>query len=136
MRIEMKMLLALAAIILAAAASLVGYKLISDRLVEDPGVKVCKQVRENLQLPDDERDTDPITEQEYQQIRDLLQDTRHDKIRTHGTKLLDLTWQLQQFGPEPGLEALPLVQPFWDAYTGFSGACADQGVILPAQPQG
>ncbi len=95
---------------------------------EDPGIVACQSIRDNTESSGS---TEGLTEQEYQETRELLSQSNHDKIRTHGLKLLDLSWQLQDLDEDAGFEALPLLESFMDTYIDFSGACASQGVVIP-----
>lgn len=123
-------------LVLAGAATLLvlgaggwfGY----DRFIkEDPGVAACKSLAAGDKTFDGKQaDDKQMTEAEYRKLRAVFEQSRHDDIRDHGTKLMDVAWQVSKLGPEPGMEALAYVGPLTEHMTGLQSACADQGVIV------
>jgi hypothetical protein len=59
-----------------------------------------------------------------------LQRLRYEDLRTHGTKLMDVVWQVSQLGGDPGLGALVYLQQLTEQMSGLQSACADRGIIL------
>ena len=82
----------------------------------------------------------PMTEAEYRELRGVFEDSRYNDIRDHGTKLMDVVWQMSQAIDQQGGAdaedgaslgaALAYMQPLMTHMTGLQSACADQGVIV------
>jgi hypothetical protein len=120
---------------LALAVTLVvagtGGWFIYDRVIRtDPGVAACEAMRDDEKPVAGQDGDKTMTESEYRELREVFEDSRHEDIRDHGTKLIDLVWQMSKMGEEPGLEALAYVGPLTEHMTGLQSACADQGVIV------
>ena len=96
---------------------------------KDSGVEACEMIRDAQQ--NDDGQADPWTAEEYQAFRGMFDDSKHEAIRRNGVQLADIGWQIQQLPEDAGLEALPLLGSFMDAYAGLTGACMEQGVELP-----
>jgi hypothetical protein len=102
-----------------------------DRVIRtDSGVAACEALRDGEKAVDGDDGDKTMTEAEYRELRGVFEDSRHEDIRDHGTKLIDLVWQLSKMGDEPGLEALAFMGPLTEHVTGLQSACADQGVIV------
>ncbi|MGX6604852.1 hypothetical protein ACWKSP_22390 [Micromonosporaceae bacterium Da 78-11] len=104
-----------------------------DRVIKtDSGIAACeamagdKQIAGGAKVGADEQ----LTESQYRQVRKVFEDSRHDDIRDHGTKLIDIVWQMTQLGKDPGMAALAYVGPLTQQMTGLQSACADQGIII------
>lgn len=98
----------------------------------DSGLAACESIAAGGGVgPESKSET--MTKAEYQQLRDVFAGSRYQPIRDHGTKLMDLAWQMQSLtaSDQNALAALPLVQPMTEAYTGLATACADHGYVLP-----
>ncbi|WP_203935000.1 hypothetical protein [Virgisporangium ochraceum] len=101
---------------------------------EDPGVAACKAIRDGQVGPQDGTEGKEITETEYRAIRKQFADSRHDDIRDHGTKLVDVIWQIQQLPEGEEMGALAFLGPMATHVTGLQSACADQGVEFTLTP--
>jgi hypothetical protein len=101
-------------------------------LLKDSGVTACEAMRDgDRTLSGAARETAPITEAEYRELRAVFEDSRHADLRDHGTRLVDLIWQMSQLPTgEGGPEMLAYLGPLTTHLTGLQSACADQGVIV------
>lgn len=101
----------------------------------DSGIVACEALRDSIEESETTDDTaDVFTEDEYQIVRKMFADSEHEAIRTNGAELIDLGWQMEQMkdeNGEVGMEAFALLTPFMEAYSGLSGGCAEQGIIIP-----
>lgn len=122
------------AVVLLATAGVLVY----DRFIaKDPGIALCEALSGGGTVASMASDKDQgYTEDEYRQIRDKIQESRHGDIRNHGTKFIDVGWQVSQLGKDPGLGALAYMGPLMQHMSGLQSACADQGIIvkMPNQP--
>lgn len=121
-------LLAVAVLVLAGGAWSV-----YDRVLRtDSGIAMCQAWRDgDTTLGGEPKAAAPkLLEADYLKIRDMFENSRHDDIRKHGTKLIDLIWQVMQFGDNPGMEALAFIGPLTTEMTGLQSACADQGIVV------
>jgi hypothetical protein len=97
----------------------------------DSGVQACKAMRDGGKtFAGKAQDQTKMTQADYREMRGVFESSRYDDIRDHGTKLMDLAWQLSQLGEQPGMGALMYVQPLMTHTTGLQSACADQGVFV------
>jgi hypothetical protein len=120
------------AVVVCGGAAWIAY----DRgvILKDSGIEACEAMRDgDKTFAGKTADDKTMTEAEYRKVRAVFEDSRHDDIRDHGTKLMDLAWQISKLGDNPGLEALPYVGPLTEHMTGLQSACADQGVIVSLQ---
>lgn len=115
--------LALAVAVMAGAAFLVWMM-----RGQDSGVAACEAIASG-KAADGSASTpgEKMTEREYQQVRGIFARSSDQDIRAHGTKLIDLAWQLQG-SPD---SALLVAGPMTEAYTGLAGACAARGHTIP-----
>jgi hypothetical protein len=121
--------LALAVALLVVAGA--GGWFLYDRVIRtDSGVAACEALRDGDKAVDGDDGDKTMTEAEYRELRGVFEDSRYEDIRDHGTKLIDLVWQLSKLGEEPGMEALAFMGPLTEHVTGLQSACADQGVIV------
>ncbi|MFY1656026.1 hypothetical protein [Micromonospora sp. WMMD1274] len=100
---------------------------------EDSGVAACKALRDGKKADGSEKgsdDDDKLTETEYRNARKLFEDSRHDKLREHGTALIDITWQVSNLPEGQEMGALAFVSAMGTHMAGLQTACADQGVIV------
>lgn len=106
-------------------------------ILKDSGVKACEALRDGqTKFNGDAKNDDPMTEAQYRELRSVFEDSRHDDIKDHGTKLMDIVWQVSQLGDNPGMEALAYIGPLTTHMTGLQSACADQGIIVNLKPAG
>lgn len=118
-------------------------------LLKDSGVEACEALRDgNSQIKNDAGEDEQMTEAQYRELREVFADSRHDDIRDHGTKLVDVIWQMTRaIGPTgdgPSAEAdgeafgaaLMYMQPLATHMTGLQSACADRGIIVDLKPTG
>ncbi|MBL7260624.1 hypothetical protein [Paractinoplanes lichenicola] len=99
-------------------------------LLADSGVDACEAMRGgSTTFRTDPAEAKTMTEAEYHRAREVFADSRHDDIRDHGTKVMDIAWRISQ--TEDDKAALLYVQPLTTQVLGLESACADQGVFLP-----
>lgn len=106
-------------------------------IFKDSGVQACEALRDGNKLFTGAQQTEEkLTEAQYRELRAVFEDSRHDDIRDHGTKLMDVVWQVSQIsqGGEPGMEVLAYLGPLTTHMTGLQSACADQGVVVNLKP--
>ena len=111
----------------------VGYVVWDGIIREDSGVAACKAMRDGKQMDGSAKGDggdDKMTEAEYRQAREIFEDSRHEKLREHGTGLVDVVWQMQGLGDDSGMGALAFIGPMGTHVSGLQSACADQGVIV------
>jgi len=104
-----------------------------DRVIRtDSGIAACEAMASNSQIVDGAKVSgdEQLTEAQYRKLRNVFEDSRYDDIRDHGTKLIDVVWQVSNLGKDPGLEALPYVGQLTEHMSGLQSACADQGIII------
>ncbi|GIE95561.1 hypothetical protein Ari01nite_30260 [Paractinoplanes rishiriensis] len=77
------------------------------RLGQDSGVAACAAIRDS-RFSQSSGSAEDMTVEQHRQVRELFADSGNDEIREHGTKLVDLIWQVQQMGDDAGLGALAL----------------------------
>jgi hypothetical protein len=97
---------------------------------EDSGVAVCKDIRDGQVNPQPDADNAEMTQAEYRRIRAMFADSRHDDIRDHGTRLIDLVWQIQQLPKDDEMAALGFIGPLTTHVAGLQSACAEQGIVF------
>ncbi|GIE90235.1 hypothetical protein Are01nite_67150 [Actinoplanes regularis] len=121
---------------LVAALSLIllagGGWLVYDRLLregEDSGVAACRALASEEKGSSGTSD-DELTRDEYIAMRKVFADSRYPDLREHGTKLMDVLWQVSQLGADNEVAALAYLQPLTEHVSGLQSACADHGVIL------
>ncbi|MGW3895297.1 hypothetical protein ACWD6L_08855 [Micromonospora profundi] len=123
-----------AAVLVAVLVFAVGGYAVYDRFIkEDSGIAACKAMSEDKQIDGSPKDSDAgdddLSEAEYREARKIFEDSRHDKIREHGTALMDLLWRVQQM-PEDDGGALAFIGPMGTHVSGLQTACADEGFII------
>ena len=121
---------------LAAVAVLVigaaGYAVWDGAIREDPGVAACKAMRDGKKMDGSAKNSgdDKLTEAEYRDARAIFEDSRHEKLREHGTALVDLAWQMQGLEDGNEMAGLAFVGPMGTHLSGLQSACADHDVIV------
>lgn len=113
-----------AALVLLGAGAAVAYSV----LKEDPGIAACKAIRD--QQGEGGGDNDDMTEPEYRETRKLFADSDHEDIRNHGTRLVDLVWQMQQLPEGDEVGGFAYIGQLAEHATGLQSACADQGIMF------
>lgn len=100
-------------------------------ILKDSGVAACEAMRDGNKVPG-AGEAKGFTEAEYREVRETFADSRYEDIREHGTKLMDVAWQVSQLGDggEVGMEAWVYMQPLTTHMSGLQSACADQGIII------
>lgn len=110
-----------------------GYTLYDRFIKEDSGVAACRAMSEDKQMDGSPKDSDAgddkLSEAEYREARKIFEDSRHDKIREHGTALMDLLWQVQEMS-EDDAGSLAFIGPMGTHVSGLQTACADKGFII------
>lgn len=121
-----------AVLALVIAAIAVTGAIISSRST-DAGIAFCEAARDADDNPVGEGagDSEPWVFGDYQDARKALADSRYEEIRDPALDLVDVAWQIDQLGEDPGLEVLPLAGEFTSAYSRFSGGCAQHGIEIP-----
>ncbi|RLP93195.1 hypothetical protein [Micromonospora sp. CV4] len=109
-----------------------GYAVYDGFIKEDSGVAACKAMRDGKEIDGTARGSgdDKPTEAEYRKVREQFEDSRHEKIREHGTALIDIAWQVSNLPEEQEMGALAFMGPLTTHMSGLQTACADQGVIV------
>lgn len=99
---------------------------------KDSGIAACEAMAGDRQIVDGAKvgAGQKLTEAQYRQVRKVFEDSRYDDIKDHGTKLIDVVWQVSQLGDKPGMEVLAFVGPLTTELSGLQSACADQGIII------
>ncbi|MGY0002812.1 hypothetical protein [Micromonospora sp. I033] len=117
------------AVLLLATAGLAVYE---GFIKEDSGVAACKAMRDGTSAVADDKSggDDKMTEAEYREVRELFEDSRHEKLREHGTALVDIVWQVSNLPEGQEMGALAFIGPMGTHVAGLQTACADQGVIV------
>lgn len=112
-------------------------------IFKDSGIKACEALRDGNSAIKNNGSNDKLTESQYRQMRAIFEDSRYDDIRDHGTKLMDVIWQMSQaVGDNSGASddgsalgaAMMYLQPLSEHMTGLQSACADQGIIFTLKP--
>jgi hypothetical protein len=92
----------------------------------DSGVRACEALRD--QPSGYQR---PMTEAEYRALRKTFEDSRYGDIRDHGTRLVDVAWQVSRLPDgDQGTGALRYAGPLTEHASGLQSACADRGIIV------
>jgi hypothetical protein len=102
-------------------------------IFKDSGVEACEAMAAGDQtFTGDQQSETPMDDARYRELRAVFEESRHDDIKDHGTKLMDVVWQVSQLtrGGDAGMEVLTYMQPLTTHMTGLQSACADQGVIV------
>ncbi|GGM58107.1 hypothetical protein GCM10011608_48830 [Micromonospora sonchi] len=129
---RVRLIAAGAAVLAVLVIGVVGYTVWDTFVREDSGVAACKAMSEGRQPDgsDDAGEDAKLTEAQYREARKVFEDSRHEKIREHGTALMDIVWQVDQLDDEEALGALAFMGPLGTHMSGLQTACADQGVIV------
>lgn len=121
------------AVLFAAGGVWVAY----DRglILKDPGIQACEALAAgDKTFSGEAQNKEPMTEAQYREMRGVFEASRYNDIKDHGTKLMDVVWQVSQLGEEPGMEVLAYLGPLTTHMTGLQSACADQGIIVTLKP--
>ncbi|GAA4587841.1 hypothetical protein BJY16_008354 [Actinoplanes octamycinicus] len=103
--------------------------LLYDRVLrEDSGVAACRALAGQEKSSSGTAD-DKLTKEEYLSMRQVFADSRYADLREHGTKLMDVLWQVSQLGADNEM-ALTYLQPLTEHISGLQSACADHGVVI------
>jgi hypothetical protein len=122
---------AVAAVVMLAGVAAIGFA-IYEVVQPDSGIAACEAIRDSESNQSD-RDS-KMTEEEYREVREQFADSAHADIREHGTKLMDVLWQVDQLPEGQEMAALALIGPLAEHATGLQSACADQGVHISVGP--
>ncbi|MET0416238.1 MAG: hypothetical protein ABW022_09480 [Actinoplanes sp.] len=125
-----------AVFLLAAAGAWAAYE--GGLVAEDSGIRACEELRDGTgRLDVTVRDEVPITETQYRETRAVFAGSRHDDIRDHGTKLVDVVWRSSSTA---GGTSLGYLGPLTEHRAGLQSACAHHGIPVtlndpePAKP--
>ncbi|WP_436529295.1 hypothetical protein [Actinoplanes sp. HUAS TT8] len=122
-------LAAVAALSLALVAG--GGWILYDRVLrEDSGVAACKSLAAGEKTGPASSGDDTLTRDEYLRMRKIFADSHYADLREHGTKLMDILWQVSQIGTDNEAAAMAYLQPLTEHVSGLQSACADHGVII------
>ncbi|GGR98904.1 hypothetical protein GCM10010169_49370 [Micromonospora fulviviridis] len=126
------LLLALGAALAVLVLTTAGLAVYEGFIKEDSGVAACKAMRDGTSVVADDKSgsDDKMTEAEYREVRELFEDSRHEKLREHGTALVDIVWQVSNLPEGEEMGALAFIGPMGTHVAGLQTACADQGVIV------
>ncbi|MEO3925271.1 hypothetical protein ABGB07_15580 [Micromonosporaceae bacterium B7E4] len=110
----------------------VGYVVYTQFIREDTGIAACKAIRDGGTITGEPKseNSDKLTEDEYRELRSLFEDSDKEKIREHGTALVDLAWQISQMPDGQEMGALAFIGPMGTHVAGLQTACADEGIII------
>jgi hypothetical protein len=104
--------------------------LLYDRVLrEDSGVAACKSLAAQEKNGSGGAADDKLTRDEYVRMRQVFADSRYADLREHGTKLMDVLWQVTKLGAD-NEAALVYLQPLTEHVSGLQSACADHGVLV------
>ncbi|GLY20943.1 hypothetical protein [Micromonospora sp. NBRC 101691] len=123
-------LVAAGAVVALLLAGVVGTA-IYQAVKEDSGITACKAMaagsegKETLGDGDDE-----LSEAEYRELREQFADSDHEKIREHGTALVDIVWEVSRMKGDEAAGALAYIGPMSTHMTGLKTACANEGVQI------
>ncbi|MEU4566932.1 hypothetical protein [Micromonospora sp. NPDC023956] len=117
--------------VLALLLAVVAGTAIYQAVREDSGITACKAMAgegDGAKALDD--GDDELSEAEYQKLRKQFADSDHEKIREHGTGLVDIVWEVSRMkeGEEAG--ALAYLGPMSTHMTGLKTACANEGIQI------
>lgn len=110
-----------------------GWVLYDRVLREDTGVAACKAMagHEKTESASGSSSSDEkLTRDDYVRMRKVFADSRYADLREHGTKLMDILWQVSQLGADDEAVAMNYLQPLTEHVSGLQSACADHGVII------
>ncbi|MFI6228836.1 hypothetical protein ACIBCR_16155 [Micromonospora echinospora] len=118
---------AVLALLLAGVAGTAIYQAVK----EDPGITACKAMAsggEGEKAFDD--GDDELSEAEYRELREQFADSDHEKIREHGTALVDIVWEVSRMKGDEAAGALAYIGPMSTHMAGLKTACANEGVQI------
>ncbi len=98
----------------------------------DPGIAACQSMTSDQQIAGWQKSgvDRTLTQAQYRTMRKVFEDSHYDDIRDHGTKLIDIIWQVSRLSKDNGTMALSYVVPLMEQLLGLQSACADQGIII------
>ncbi|XTZ18516.1 hypothetical protein ACQSSU_14665 [Micromonospora echinospora] len=118
---------AVLALLLAGVAGTAIYQAVK----EDSGITACKAMAsggEGNKAFDD--GDDELSEAEYRELREQFADSDHEKIREHGTALVDIVWEVSRMKGDEAAGALAYLGPMSTHMTGLKTACANEGIQI------
>lgn len=127
-----------ASVVFAMSAAAYAYN--QNLIFKDSGIAACEELAAdgNKGLTGGKSTTDEtMTEAQYRELRKVFAESRYDDIKDHGTKLIDVIWQVSQTtkgGDDAAMGALAYLGPLTTHMSGLQSACADQGIIVNLQP--
>ncbi|GIF06581.1 hypothetical protein [Actinoplanes siamensis] len=107
-----------------------GWVLYDRVLREDSGVAACRALAAEERNGANGGADDTLTRDEYVSMRRVFAESRYADLREHGTKLMDVLWQVTQLGSDDEMTALTYLRPLTEHVSGLQSACADHGVII------
>ena len=119
----------LGAAVLVLLAGL-GWVLYDGFVRADPGIAACESIRDGRPVNGDVDNDQEVSEAEYRAARAQFEQSDHERIREHGTQLMDVVWNLSRIPDSQTASAIGYVGPLTTHAQGLQSACADQGVIF------
>lgn len=108
-----------------------GYTAYANFIREDSGVAACKAMRDGGTVTGEASASDEkLTEAEYREVRARFEDSDKEKIREHGTALIDLAWQIGNLPEDEAMGAFAFIGPMGTHMAGLQTGCADEGIIV------
>lgn len=107
-------------------------------IATDPGIAMCEALRDDGSITSMGSDRGgEYTEAEYRDIRGKIRQSRYENIREHGTKFIDVGWQVTRLSedPGPGGGALAYMGTLMEHMSALQSACADQDIIIDLKNQ-
>ncbi|MFK3983871.1 hypothetical protein ACI2K4_26255 [Micromonospora sp. NPDC050397] len=112
--------------LLALFVLVLGGLAVWDVVREDAGIVAC----ESLAARSGSANQEQLTEAEYRELRDGFADSDLAALREHGTRTMDLVWQVTRMVDGDEVNVLPLLPELSDRALALQRACAAQGVVI------
>ncbi len=116
-----------AALVLLAG---LGWVLYDGFLRKDPGIAACESIRDGQVITAGRDNDQTLSEEEYRAARAQFEQSDHERIREHGTQLMDVVWNLSNMPAGQEMNTLGYVGPLTTHAQGLQSACADEGIIF------
>jgi hypothetical protein len=116
-----------AALVLLAG---LGWVLYDGFLRTDPGIAACESIRDGRVITAGTDNDQTLSEEEYREARAQFEKSDHERIREHGTQLMDVVWNLSNLPAGQEMNALGCVGPLTTHAQGLQSAYADEGIIF------
>lgn len=97
---------------------------------EDPGITACRSLADMTARERQGEGGAELTESRYRELREQFAASEHDRIREHGTALVDIAWEVSRMKGSGSLGALAYLGPMGTHISGLKTACANEGVHI------